>query len=70
LFQGVQRKGVDFPFKGYYPEGFESAVPLHEYLSEEYQRSTIMFADNWVKKHRSREINAILRKAVEAFEED
>ena len=70
LFQGVQRKGVDFTFTGYYPEGFESAVPLHEYLSEEYQRSTIMFADNWVKKHRSREINAILRKAVEAFEED
>jgi hypothetical protein len=70
LFQGVQRKGVDFAFTGYYPEGFESAVPLHEYLSEEYQRSTVAFADEWVKKHRSREINAILRGAVEAFEEE
>jgi len=69
LFQGKQRKGVDFDFKGYYPEGFESAVPLHEYLSEEYQRSTITFADEWVKKHRSPEINEILETATEAFEE-
>lgn len=69
LFQGVQRKGVDFDFKGYYPEGFESAVPLHEYLSEEYQRSTITFVDEWVKKHRSPEINEVLRTATEAFEE-
>jgi len=69
LFQGVQRKGVDFDFKGYYPEGFESAVPLHEYLSDEYQRSTITFVDEWVKKHRSPEINEVLRTATEAFEE-
>jgi len=69
LFQGVQRKGVDFEFKGYYPEGFESAIPLHEYLSEDYQRSTITFVDDWVKKHRSPEINEVLRTATEAFEE-
>jgi type I restriction-modification system DNA methylase subunit len=70
LFQGVQRKGVDFDFTGYYPEGFESAIPLHEYLSEEYQRSTITFADEWVKKHRSPEINEVLNKTTEAFEEE
>ena len=70
LFQGVQRKGVDFPFKGYYPDGFESAIPLHEYLSEEYQRSTVAFADKWVRESRSPEVNRALRKAVEAFEED
>ncbi len=69
LFQGVQRKGVDSKFTGYYPEGFESAVPLHEYLSEEYQRSTIGFADEWVQKHRSPEIEGVLKRAVEAFEE-
>lgn len=69
LFQGVQRKGVDFKFEGYYPKGFESAVPLHEYLSEEYQHSTVMFADEWVEKHRSPEINEVLRTATEAFEE-
>jgi len=70
LFRGIQRKGVDFEFKGYYREGFESAVPLHEYLSEEYQRSTIAFADEWVKEHRSDEISGIMRRAVEAFEEE
>jgi type I restriction-modification system DNA methylase subunit len=69
LFQGIQRKGVDFDFKGYYSEGFESSVPLHEYLSEEYQRSTITLVDEWVKKHQSPEINKVLRKATEAFEE-
>jgi hypothetical protein len=71
LFRGfkIKRKGVDFDFKGYYPEGFESAVPLHEYLSEEYQRSTITFADKWVKKHQSPEINKVLDAATEAFEE-
>jgi hypothetical protein len=69
LFQGVQRKGVDFEFTGYYPEGFESAVPLHQYLSEEYQRSTIQFADDWVSRHRSADICGVLREAAEAFEE-
>lgn len=69
LFHGVQRKGVDFEFTGYYPEGFESAIPLHEYLSEEYQRSTIQFADDWVTRHRSPEICRVLREAAEAFEE-
>jgi hypothetical protein len=69
LFAGWERKGVDFQFKGYYPEGFESAVPLHEYLSDEYQRSTITFVDEWVKKNRSPEINEVLRTATEAFEE-
>jgi hypothetical protein len=69
LFQGVQRKGVDFEFTGYYPEGFESAIPLHQYLSEEYQRSTIQFADDWVSRHRSADICGVLREAAEAFEE-
>jgi len=70
LFQGSQRKGVDFRFDGYYPDGFESAIPLHEYLSEEYQRSTVAFADEWVRKNRSPEVNRILREAVGAFEEE
>jgi hypothetical protein len=69
LFQGVQRRGVDFEFTGYYPEGFESAIPLHQYLSEEYQRSTIQFADDWVSRHRSADICGVLREAAEAFEE-
>ena len=62
LFQGSQRKGVDFRFDGYYPHGFESAIPLHEYLSEEYQRSTVAFADEWVRRNRSGEMNQVLQR--------
>lgn len=70
LFQGVQRKGVDFSFTGYYPEGFESAIPLHEYLSEEYQRSTVSFVKKWVEDNRSPEIIAAFGRASEAFEKE
>ena len=68
LFQGVRRKGVDFSFTGYYPEGFESAIPLHEYLSEEYQRSTVSFVKKWVEDNRSPEISKVFERAMEAFE--
>jgi len=70
FFVGHQRKGVDFNFKRYYPEGFDSWIPLHEYLSEEYQRSTPSFVSEWVEKNRSPEIIKALEIAVEAFEED
>ena len=67
LFQGVQRKGVDFEFIGYYPEDFESAVPLHEYLSEEYQRSTVSFVKKWVEDNRSPETIKVFERASEAY---
>jgi len=70
LFQGSQRKGIDFRFEGYYPEGFESAIPLHEYLSEEYQRSTIDFVRQWVDGTRSPELVRALRAATESFREE
>jgi hypothetical protein len=70
LFQGVPRKGVDFSFTGYYPRGFESAIPLYEYLSDEYQRSTVAFADEWVQKNRSPGVNQVLKEAAEAFQEE
>ena len=70
LFQGVQRKGVDFEFKRYYPEGFESAIPLHEYLSEEYQRSTVSFVKKWVEDNRSPEIIKAFEIAVDAFQSE
>lgn len=69
LFAGYQRKGVDFNFKRYYPEGFESWIPLHEYLSEEYQRSTPSFVKKWVEEIRSPELTKALEFAMEAFED-
>ncbi len=68
-FIEVQRKGVDFEFDRYYPEGFDSWIPLHEYLSEEYQRSTPSFVNEWVEKNRSPEVIRALKAAVEAFED-
>ena len=70
LFQGFKRKGVDFEFKEYYPEDFESWIPLHEYLSEDYQRSTISFVSKWVEEVRSPEIIKSFKSAEEAFKED
>jgi hypothetical protein len=70
LFQGVQRKGVDFKFEEYFPKNFDSWIPLHEYLSEEYQRSTVSFVSNWVEEVRSPEVIKALEKAVEIFKED
>ena len=70
LFQGVKRKGVDFDFKGYYPEGFESAIPLHEYLSEEYQRATFENVNKWVELNRSEEVSKAFEAAVNAFQDE
>ncbi len=70
LFIGWERKGVDFKLDRYFPQGFESWIPLHEYLSEEYQRSTPSFVNEWVEKNRSPEVIRALEIAVEAFKED
>jgi hypothetical protein len=40
VFAGEQREGVAFGFKRYFPEDFESWIPLHEYLSEGYRQAT------------------------------
>lgn len=69
LFDGWERKGVDFKFTGYFPKDFESWIPLHEYLSEEYQRSTVSFVSKWVEQVRSPEIIKALKRATEVFKE-
>jgi hypothetical protein len=70
LFDGWERKGVDFKFERYFLKGFESFIPLHEYLSEEYQRSTVSFVNQWVEEVRSPGIIDALTLAEEAFKED
>ncbi len=70
LFQGKPRKGVDFKFKGYYPEGFESAIPLREYLSEEYQKSTFENVNKWVELNRSTGVSKAFEAAVDAFQDE
>ena len=70
LFDGWQRNGVGFKLERYFPKDFESWIPLHEYLSEDYQRSTVSFVNKWVEEARSPEIIKAFEAAVEAFEED
>ena len=70
LFAPWERKGVDFKSEPYYPEDFDSWIPLHEYLSEEFQRSTVSFVKEWVEKVRSPELIKALDVAVEAFREE
>ena len=70
LFDGWERKGVEFKFTRYFPKDFDSYIPLHEYLSEDYQRSTVSFVSKWVEEVRSPEIIKAFKAAEEAFKED
>ncbi len=70
LFEGVERKGVGCDFRGYYPEGLDAYVPLHELISEEYQRSTL---DAFLRRHEPTESPGLLRAlrgAAEAYAEE
>ena len=67
---GYERNGVGFKFDRYFPEEFESAIPLHVYLSDEYQRSTFENINKWVEEHRSDELIKAFDYAVDAFKED
>jgi len=69
MFAGWQRPGVPFVFDRYFPEEFEPCLPLHEYLSDAYQRST---AGQLRARHRSvtcQPLLAAMNEAVKAFEE-
>ena len=70
FFAGWKRPGVHFDFQRYFPPNFDSWIPLHEYLSEEYQRSTVSFVNKWVEETRSPEIIKALEVATEAFKEE
>ena len=70
FFAGWKRPGVHFDFRRYFPPDFDSWIPLHEYLSEEYQRSTVSFVNKWVEEVRSPEIIKAFKAAEEAFKED
>ncbi len=60
FFEGVPRKGVDFEFDRYYEEGFESYIPLHMYISTEFQNSSVEHVKKWIESNRTPEV-------IEAF---
>lgn len=70
FFNGVERKGVGCRFKGYFPTGFKSLVPLHKYISSAYQHSTIDQVAARMKPGESESVVQTLRSAAEAFGEE
>lgn len=70
FFEGVQRKGVDFKFDGYYPAGFDSYIPLHTLISEEFKNSTVENVEKWVEKNRKPEVIEAFSKASGDFWEE
>jgi hypothetical protein len=69
-FFAGQKRPTPFDFGDYFPPDFESYVPLHLYLSDEYQRSTAASVRAAFKRLPRRDsIRRALEVAVEAFEE-
>jgi hypothetical protein len=67
FFAEWDRPGVHFKFERYFPPDFDAWIPLHEYLSEEFQRSTPAYAKQWVEEVRSPELVKALNRAEEDF---
>ena len=70
LFAGWKREGVPFTFERYYPEDYEPCFPLHEYLSETYQRSTAEYLRALEADQRPPELTRALSAAVEAYQDE
>ncbi len=69
LFRGWQRTGVAFGFCEYFPDDFEPCISLHEYLSEDYQRSTAGALRDRYEPARDPALLRALRRASEDFGE-
>lgn len=64
FFAGTPRRGVDFKFDRYYPEGFDSYIPLHMYISAEFQNSSVENVKKWIENNRSPEVIGAFKAAV------
>lgn len=77
LFAGVERKGVGLDdskgnstFRGYYPPGFTSALPLHMVLSEQFERARADRTAERFKPGDSPYVRDILRAVASAKAEE
>ena len=69
IFAGRQRPGAPCLFRRYFPEDFEPCFRLHEYISDEYKRSTVGELHRRHENITSPELLAAIRRAVEDFKE-
>jgi hypothetical protein len=60
---------VDFKFDRYYSEGFEPYIPLHIYISEEFQNSTVENVKRWVEENRTPEVIEAFKTAAKISKE-
>lgn len=64
LFTGVKRKGVGCDFRGYYPPGFTSYLPLHLVISRRFQRAAADATVERFKPGESAFVRDLLKSAV------
>jgi hypothetical protein len=70
LFEGERRPGVGVPFTGYFPAEMKAYIPLHEFISDEYQRSTVGALRARHKVVEDERILNALKVAAESFGEE
>jgi hypothetical protein len=70
LFTGVERKGVGCDFRGYYPPGFTSYLPLHELISDRFQHAAADVTADRFKSGESEYVNDVLNIAASGRAED
>lgn len=70
LFRGHKRVGVPFVFTEYFPPDFGPLIPLHEYLSPEYKRTTAGELRKRLRSFDDPDISRALRTAHDAFTSD
>lgn len=66
LFTGIDRKGVGCGFRGYYPAGFTSYLPLHMVISDRFQRAAADTTVDRFKPGESAYVRDVLSVAAEA----
>jgi hypothetical protein len=64
LFTGVERKGVGCDFRGYYPPGFTSCLPLHMIISDRFQRAAADITVERFKPGESEHVRELLSNAA------
>lgn len=70
LFTGIERKGVGCDFRGYYPPGFTSFLPLHFIISEDFARAAADVTIDRFQPGESAYVRDVLVTATEAFAQE
>lgn len=70
LFNGVERKGVGCDFRGYYPAGFTSYLPLHLVISERFERAAADVTADRFRPGESDYVRDLLAAAAAEADED